>query len=174
MSRWVLYPGTFDPFHKGHQDVVDQCLMMFDGVVIALMDNPDKTPMFSKTLRTLMSSTIIGDRADRIHVVPEQGLTVDVALMHRDIVAVVRGVREGDFQSELKFAFAGRILIKHRFLDHTPQARAVPIIWLPSYQEHMHISSTDVRLLLKSSEWSTLEDYLPPQVLDFLKQEAGV
>ena len=42
-----VFAGSFDPFTVGHQEVVDKCLEMFDGIIVAVLNNPDKSPMFS-------------------------------------------------------------------------------------------------------------------------------
>jgi pantetheine-phosphate adenylyltransferase len=105
MSTIAFYPGSFNPWHAGHSDVLQKALMAFDLVVIAQGHNPDKeeTPsslMLPKWFLTLK------ERQERVHFVRYQGLMVDAIkawdMGHKDkVTAVVRGLRNGqDLESE--------------------------------------------------------------------------
>src|SRR5207244_13562925 len=59
----ALYPGSFDPLTHGHLDIVDRAARIFDRVVIAVLENPNKRPLFTSTARVAMIKESLGDRA---------------------------------------------------------------------------------------------------------------
>jgi pantetheine-phosphate adenylyltransferase len=97
----VLYPGSFDPFHNGHRELVETASFLFDQVVIAAMRNPQKgEPLFSLKEREAMIEEST-DHLDNVRVVSFAKLVVDVA---KDIGAdfIVKGLRAVvDFESEM-------------------------------------------------------------------------
>ena len=97
----VLYPGSFDPFHNGHRELVETAAYLFDEVVIAAMRNPQKgEPLFSLDERKTMIEQSLA-HLDNIRVVHFAKLVVDVA---KDIEAnfIVKGLRgTTDFDSEM-------------------------------------------------------------------------
>lgn len=103
----VLFPGSFDPPHGGHIDVIDRSLAMFDSVVVAIVDNPSKSPMFSAEERVGFFAEVYGDR---IEVTRFSGLLVDHV---RDVGVdvVVKGLRTSDdFEYETQMAQMNRHL----------------------------------------------------------------
>jgi pantetheine-phosphate adenylyltransferase len=97
----VLYPGSFDPFHNGHRELVETAAYLFDEVVIAAMRNPQKgEPLFSLEDRKKMIEESLA-HLDNIRVVHFAKLVVDLA---KDIGAdfIVKGLRAVvDFESEM-------------------------------------------------------------------------
>ena len=90
MTR-VLYPGSFDPITKGHMNIVEQASELFDEVIVAILQNPRKTPMFTTQERLEMISELY-KHYDNIKVVIGTGAAVDIAVLH-DCKAIVRGLR---------------------------------------------------------------------------------
>ena len=90
MTR-VLYPGSFDPITKGHMNVVEQASELFDEVIIAILQNPKKNPMFTPQERLEMISELY-KHYDNIKVVIGTGATIDIAILH-ECKAIVRGLR---------------------------------------------------------------------------------
>ncbi len=90
MTR-VLYPGSFDPITKGHMNIVEQASELFDEVIIAILQNPRKTPMFTSQERLEMISELY-KHYDNIKVVIGTGAAVDIAILH-ECKAIVRGLR---------------------------------------------------------------------------------
>ena len=129
----VLYPGSFDPFHLGHLDVVEQAVALFGSVVVAVMHNPDKpTGVLSTSLRVDIARAACAGVAG-VSVEPFPGLAVDAA---RSVgaVAIVKGLRNsGDFEVEQQMA-------------HTNLAVAgVRTVYVPCRAEFSHISSRFIR-----------------------------
>lgn len=90
MTR-VLYPGSFDPITKGHMNIVEQASKLFDEVIVAILQNPRKTPMFTTQERLEMISELY-KHYDNIKVVIGTGAAVDIAVLH-ECKAIVRGLR---------------------------------------------------------------------------------
>ena len=90
MTR-VLYPGSFDPITKGHMNIVEQASELFDEVIVAILQNPRKTPMFTTQERLEMISELY-KHYDNIKVVIGTGAAVDIAVLH-ECKAIARGLR---------------------------------------------------------------------------------
>jgi pantetheine-phosphate adenylyltransferase len=97
----VLYPGSFDPFHNGHRELVETAAYLFDHVVVAAMRNPQKgEPLFSLDERQAMIEESLS-HVDNIRVVQFSKLVVDVA---KDVGAdfIIKGLRAvSDFENEM-------------------------------------------------------------------------
>lgn len=128
-----VFSGTFDPPTKGHETIIKTCLEIFDEVVVAVMINPDKTPLLTETERETLLKKLFADEK-RVKVVVFDGAAVD--LMEKENTPFyVRGVRDGiDFEFENRNYFASKKL-KKDLIE----------IYIPAEQENLHISSTAVR-----------------------------
>jgi len=129
----VLYPGSFDPFHLGHLDVVEQSVELFGKVVVGVMHNPSKpSGMFTLDARVQMIRDSVA-HLGAVDVVPFAGLAVDAA---RDASAafIVKGLRTGgDFEVEQQMA-------------HTNHAvSGVRTVYLPCKPALVSISSRFIR-----------------------------
>ena len=98
----ALYPGSFDPVHNGHLDIIDRARRMYRRVVVAVAENVEKEPMFRLADRVAMLRT--GAARAGIEVMSFEGLTVEFA--HRlGAGVIVKGLRAMmDFEYELKMA----------------------------------------------------------------------
>ena len=100
----VLYPGSFDPIHNGHVEIVETAARLFDKVVVAAVRNPQKgEPLFSLDDRQDLIAEALG-HLDNVEVTMFSSLVVDLA---RDVGAsfIVKGLRAvSDFESELQMA----------------------------------------------------------------------
>ncbi|WP_423907522.1 pantetheine-phosphate adenylyltransferase [Candidatus Spongiihabitans sp.] len=113
MTKIAVYPGTFDPITNGHSDLVIRAARMFDFVVLAIADNPEKFPLFSSDERIELAKTVLknlGDIAGNIEVVGFPGLLIDFARSCKADV-IVRGLRAvSDFEYEFQLASMNRKL----------------------------------------------------------------
>jgi pantetheine-phosphate adenylyltransferase len=107
--RIAVYPGTFDPLHNGHLDIIERCRPLFDEVVIAVLYNEQKKPLFSVDERMEIIRSLVDGRAE-CRVESFSGLLVD--FMDRiGARAVVRGLRAvSDFEYEFQMALMNRRL----------------------------------------------------------------
>ena len=105
----AIYPGTFDPVHLGHLDVIRRSAQIFQSVVVAVAANKPKGPLFSVEKRIAMVRESLGEHPG-IEVVPLEGLLVDFA-RRREIFTVIRGLRAvSDFEFEFQMALMNRKL----------------------------------------------------------------
>ncbi len=107
--RLAVYPGSFDPPHNGHLDIIQRSLSVFDEVLIAVLVNDEKKPLFTIEERQEMFHEILGDDP-RVRVESFSGLLVD--FMDRvGAVPIVRGLRAlSDFDYEFQMALMNRRL----------------------------------------------------------------
>lgn len=135
--RKAIYPGSFDPITLGHLDVVSRALKLFDRVVVAVMCNKQKTPMFTSTERcNLIKQSVkeLGIDSDRLEIIESDGLLVDVA---KECGAdfIVKGLRAmSDFESEFQMATANQVL-----------SNDLDSVFVMTNSRYMYLSSSIVR-----------------------------
>jgi pantetheine-phosphate adenylyltransferase len=106
-KRIAVYPGSFDPMHNGHLDIIERCRPLFDEVVVAVLRNEGKQPLFSVEERIeSIREMVVGE----VRVESFSGLLVDF-MDQVGARAVVRGLRAvSDFEYELQMALMNRRL----------------------------------------------------------------
>jgi pantetheine-phosphate adenylyltransferase len=158
--RKCVFAGTFDPPTLEHKALIEECLTLFDEVVVAIMVNPAKEPYFSVEERKEMLALDFGNEA-RVRVIDFAG-TVAELLEKENTKIYVRGIRNGvdlDFENANFYA--------SRKLD--PSFTAV---YLPCPQELLHVSSSMVRNSLKFS--TPIDEYVSEKVKAYiLEKEAN-
>lgn len=109
MTRIAVYPGSFDPITRGHEDIIRRTLHFADRVIVAVAENATKTPLFTLEERLKLLKTVLaGDQ--RIEVQSFSGLLADFARQARADL-VIRGVRAvSDFEYEFQMAYMNRQL----------------------------------------------------------------
>ena len=107
-NRRAVYPGTFDPITRGHEDLVRRAAGIFDHVLLAIAANPGtKAPMFNIDERIELAREVLADISN-VQVVGYSGLTVEFARA-QGIGVIVRGLRAvSDFEFEFQLANMGR------------------------------------------------------------------
>ena len=129
----AVYPGTFDPLTRGHEDLVRRASILFDAVIVAVADSRVKKPFFSLRERLDMAREVLSG-AGNVEVVGFSGLLTDFARKQNARV-VLRGLRAvSDFEYEFQLAGMNR--------DLYPDMETV---FLTPGDEHMFISATLVR-----------------------------
>jgi pantetheine-phosphate adenylyltransferase len=114
MNTIAAYPGSFDPITNGHIDIVARALTVFDTVIVAVLANPRKAPLFTvdERIAIIRESLRAGAEPlfDHLEVEAFDGLTVDFARLH-GAGAIVRGLRAiSDFETEMQLAHNNRVL----------------------------------------------------------------
>jgi len=105
----AIYPGSFDPPTNGHLDLIDRGSKIFDQLIVAILRNADKSPLFSLSERRLMLESMTEDFKN-VQVDTFDGLTVDYAARVK-ASAVLRGIRAiSDYEYELQMALMNRKL----------------------------------------------------------------
>jgi pantetheine-phosphate adenylyltransferase len=109
MKTNAMYPGTFDPLTRGHEDVVRRAASIFTNVLVAVASNPNKKPMFDVDERCELARTVLADLSN-VQITGYSGLTVEFA-HQRGYSVVVRGLRAvSDFEFEFQLASMNRHL----------------------------------------------------------------
>jgi pantetheine-phosphate adenylyltransferase len=110
MKSSALYPGTFDPFTRGHEDIVRRAAGIFERVVLAVAAHTSKTPAFPVEERVELARGTLAGLAN-VEVVGYSGLTVEFA-RERSLSVIVRGLRAvSDFEFEFQLANMSRHLL---------------------------------------------------------------
>lgn len=134
--RTAIYPGSFNPWHKGHRDVLDKALKCFDKVIVALAINPDKREPLNEIEKRVKVISHSFPYDDKVEVLSFGGLLVDF-VKTRPIDAVVRGLRNGaDLQYEQNLQYWNEDL-----------GLLIPTIYFICDRNVSHISSSMVRAL---------------------------
>ncbi len=163
--RIAVYPGSFDPVHNGHVDIIERCCPIFDRVVVAVLNNTSKEPLFSIDERVdTLQEVLAGHRgslgtplARRCEVESFSGLLVDY-MEQLGARTIVRGLRAvSDFESEFQMA------LMNRRLD--PR---VETVFLTPKEEYSYLSSrlTKEVFLLGGD----LKGLVPVAVLERMRQ----
>lgn len=105
----ALYPGSFDPLTNGHVDIIRRGARLFDRIIVAVLVNPEKSPLFTAAERVEIAREALADLSN-VEVDTFDGLLVDYARRRRASV-IVRGLRAvSDFEYELQMALMNRRL----------------------------------------------------------------
>ena len=108
-SNLAIYPGSFDPVTNGHIDIIVRGLKIFDRIVVGILNNPEKNPLFTVTERKAMLEASLKSFTN-VEVDTFDGLLVDYALQ-RGAQAILRGMRAvSDFEYEFQMALMNRRL----------------------------------------------------------------
>ena len=129
MTRTAIYPGSFDPLTKGHEDLIRRSLILADRVVVAVAVNPSKQPLFPVAERLAMLRAAVGDDP-RVSFESFDGLLAEFAKKVGASI-VVRGLRAvSDFEYEFQMALMNRQL--HPSLETVFLVPAVDLTYLSS------------------------------------------
>jgi pantetheine-phosphate adenylyltransferase len=158
-NRIAIYPGTFDPLTNGHLSILNRALKIFDKLIIAILINPKKTPLFSLEERKAMIEEILKDRPN-VEIDSFEGLLVDYAVKKGSSV-IVRGLRAlSDFEFEFQLALMNRKL-----------NRDVQSMFLMTDYKWFYISSTIIKEA--ASLGGKIDGLVPPIVCKRLKEKYG-
>ena len=155
----VLYPGSFDPLHNGHVEIVETASSLFDRVVVAAMRNPQKgEPLFGLDERQAMIEETFA-HLENVEVTMFSELVVDLA-REQGTDFIVKGLRAvSDFESELQMA-----QMNHKI-------SGVDTLFIPSASEHSFLASRLIREIARFG--GDVSDMVPLPVARRLKERLG-
>ena len=155
----AVYPGTFDPITNGHLDILNQALIIFDRVVIAVAPNVSKRPLFSLEERLQMIRQSI-NKENGVEVISSEGLTVELARQVK-VQAIIRGIRTGeDLAAENQMALMNRHL--------APELTT--IAFFPG-EPFAYVSSSLIKEVHKFG--GDITHHVPPAVVKALEEKRG-
>ena len=155
-KKKCVFAGTFDPPTLGHKATVEDCLKLFDEVIIALLVNPQKKPCFTIEQREEMWRLMFPNE-EAVRVVAFDG-TVTELMKKENTRFYVRGIRNG---TDLDFENANYYASKK--LDDDFVA-----VYLPCKQELLHVSSSMVRNSLRFN--TPIDEYVTKEVKDYIEE----
>ncbi len=153
----AIYPGSFDPVTSGHLNIIRRASGIFDKLIVCVMVNSGKNPMFTAEERIQMIRKVTDDLPN-VEVDGSNELLADYAKRKGGCV-IVKGLRAGsDFENEFTMAMINRKI--------NPE---LDTMFLPAEHEYMYMSSSTVKEL--GSYNVDLSDFLPEQIIpDFIKR----
>ncbi len=158
MGLAALCPGTFDPVTNGHLDIIRRANGCFERVVVAVLANPDKAPLFSADERVAMLKEAAAD-LEHVDVDSFSGLLVDYAAKH-GLRIVVKGLRAvSDFDYELQMA------------QMNNKMAGVETFFVPTSPQWSYLSSSLIKEIVRFG--GDVSGLVPPFVQDRLEEKLG-
>ena len=156
-KRTAIYPGSFDPLTNGHVAIIQRGLKIFDDLVVAVANNPDKTALFTFEERmTFIREAVKGD--PRVEVDSFDGLLVTYA-NQRGIHTVLRGLRAvSDFEYEFQIANMNRHLLPD-----------LETVFVMTGEDYFFVSARLVREV--ATFGGDVSAFVPSNVLDALRKK---
>ena len=157
MERIAIYPGSFDPPTYGHLDIIERASRLCDELIIGVLKNSAKTPLFSVDERVNMLKVITSD-IKNVRVMSFQGLTVDFARQNKASI-IVRGLRAlTDFDYELQLSQINKTLCED-----------IETIFLSTNLKYSFLSSSTVKEV--ASYRADISGLVPPYIQDLVEKK---
>jgi pantetheine-phosphate adenylyltransferase len=159
-ERVALYPGSFDPITLGHIDILERATAIFDRVVVSVLRNPAKQPLFSVDERLELIGAATESLDGEVTVDSFDGLTVEHA-RQVGAIAIVRGLRAlSDFETEFQMALMNRRL--------EPDVHTV---FLMTSAPYVYMSSNLVKEVCRLG--GDISGFVPPAIAEALHRRLG-
>src|SRR5512137_1711484 len=155
----IVYPGTFDPFTRGHEDVARRAARLFDHVVVGVADSQSKRPFFDTAERVAMAREVLAPLPN-VDVVPFSTLLMDFVLAQGARV-ILRGLRAvSDFEYEFQMAGMNRNLYPE-----------VETLFITPSEQYMFVSATIVREIARFG--GDVSEFVHPIVMSALERKVA-
>jgi pantetheine-phosphate adenylyltransferase len=159
--RRAIYPGSFDPVTNGHLDIIERGCKLFDEIIIGILVNPEKTPLFSVEERKEILTEVLKDLKQgncKLRVDSFRGLLVNYAVAQQ-ANAIVRGIRAiSDYEYELQMALMNRRL-----------EPSIETVFMMPAETYSYVSSRLVKEVFHLG--GGVEGLVPPLVEKRMKQK---
>ena len=153
----AIYPGSFDPVTLGHLDIIRRSASLVDHLIVGVLNNSTKTPLFSVEERVNMLREVTKDLPN-VEVLSFSGLLVDFAAEH-NVSVIIRGLRAvTDFEYELQMAQTNRVL-----------APDVDTVFLTTSLEYAYLSSTIMKEVANFG--GDLSKFAPREITDAVEEK---
>ena len=153
--RIAVYPGSFDPITNGHLDIIERASRVYDKLVVGVLSNASKTPLFSAEKRVEMIR-LVTKHLDNVEVDTFTGLLVDFAAS-KNATVIVKGLRTvADFEYEFQMALTNQTLYEE-----------LETLFLHSSKEYMFLSSSIVKEIAKYG--GCLNGLVPDNLIPIIK-----
>lgn len=153
----IIYPGSFDPITNGHLDLIERALHIFDEVIVAVANNPEKNALFTVQDRRDMIRRSVGDNP-RVIVDSFDGLLVEYARA-KEVTVVLRGMRAmSDFEYEYEMTFMNRKL-----------DRNLETIFMMTGMRWIFVHSTVIKSAVRAG--ADISGLVPDVVLEMLEKK---
>lgn len=155
--RRAIYPGTFDPLTNGHVDIIARACRLFDEVIVALLVNPGKNPMFTVPERVEILDEVLKPQFPQVVVETFEGLLVEYC-RQRQASAIIRGLRSfKDYEYELPMVLMNRRL--------NPDVETVLLV---ASEDNSYVSSTLIKEVFNLG--GSIEGLVPDPVIERMNQ----
>jgi pantetheine-phosphate adenylyltransferase len=153
--RVAIYPGSFDPLTNGHVDIIERGARIFDSIIVAILANVEKKPLFSEKERVSIIRDVFQGK-DNVQVETFEGLLVDYA-QRKQASVLVRGLRAvSDFEYEFQMALMNRHL-----------APGLETVFMMPAEQYTYISSRLIKEVFMLG--GEVEGLVPPIVEEKLR-----
>lgn len=154
--RIAVYPGSFDPVTNGHLNIIERAAKLFDRVIVCVMVNSEKKPLFSLEEREAFLRSVCA-HLPNVEIDSYGGLLAEYA-KERHCCTIIKGLRAGsDFEKEFQMAMINRKL--------NPELES---LFLTAEHQYMYLSSSTVKEL--GFYGADVSGLLPPQILEQFQQ----
>lgn len=158
--RVAIYPGSFDPVTNGHLDIIKRASTMFDKIIVSVLNNSSKTPLFSVEERVKMLAEVTKDITN-VEVDSFSGLLIDYA-KEKDVHIAIRGLRAmTDFDYELHLAQTNFLISKGE----------LETVFLTTDLAYSYLASSTVREI--ASFHGDISACVPPYIAEKLYEKCG-